>query len=620
MATIEDLQVKFSADISALNRSISQVSSQFASLERKVDQTSNRMSASMKSVSGAANFLKTAIAAVAFKEIASGAIELADAMTNMQSRIKLVVGSTDEAAATQQKLLDVANRTRSGFEAVGALYARVGRSADALGLSQERLIAFVETFSQALKISGASSAETESTILQLSQALASGRLQGAELNAVLEAGGRAATALADGLGVPIGQLKKMGEQGELTSDVVIAALESQRDVLEKEFSGMTVTVGDAFTVLRNSVAETVGKLNTSTGSTKELADQMLRLAENVKDPKLISGLAEIASGVVAIGSAALQTAGFIGNVIANIRTLGFAKEEALKQQGQANEHNASVSKHGAHNIDLGPYGKPKPEPKPTKVNTNGPTATQLANETKRYEEALADLNFELEQLGRSEEAAAFQEMLRSNLQRAGVSIDTQRGQAIAALTQQIDQETKAKERAAEAAKHAKEAEDKWIEMRQQAGDAVASAFERAIMEGENLREVFAGLLQDLARMIFQKMVFDQISNAIGGPGGLIASIVGGKAMGGSVSSGNAYMVGERGPEVFVPKVPGTIVPNRSSGGSGGVVISSVVNAAPGVNKEDLQGMLDERDRALARRIPRIMIDKQRRNALAGAFA
>ena len=140
-------------------------------------------------------------------------IQAADVMTNLASRIRLVAGTAENAARVQEQLLDVANRTRVGFEGVVTLYTRLGRSADQLGISQERLIGFVETFSQALKISGASSAEASSTVIQLSQALASGVLRGAELNSVLEQGGRAATALADGLGVPVGKLKELGEQG-----------------------------------------------------------------------------------------------------------------------------------------------------------------------------------------------------------------------------------------------------------------------------------------------------------------------------------------------------------------------------------------------------------------------
>lgn len=117
-------------------------------------------------------------------------------------------------------------------------------------------------------------------------------------------------------------------------------------------------------------------------------------------------------------------------------------------------------------------------------------------------------------------------------------------------------------------------------------------------------------------MIFQKMVFDQIAGAVSG--GLGSILSGGKALGGAVHAGSAYKVGESGPEVFVPRVPGSIVPRGKMGG-GGVTINSTVNAAPGTNRAELQAMLNQRDADLIKRIPRVMVDKQRRNALSGAF-
>lgn len=245
-------------------------------------------------------------------------IRLADAMTNLNSRIRLVTGSFQQAAIIQGRLLEIANRTRTDFESVGALYARLGRSADELGISQSRLLGFTETFSQALKISGATSAEAGSTILQLSQALASGYLRGAELNAVLESGGRAATALADGLGVPIGKLKELGEQGQLTSDVVIRAIESQASVINTEFSQMTVTVGDATTVLGNAFAELVGKINNSTGATNSLSKTILDLAEVLRSDDVAGGTTEVANAF----------AWMAGEIVKSIAGIGLAIRDA----------------------------------------------------------------------------------------------------------------------------------------------------------------------------------------------------------------------------------------------------------------------------------------------------
>jgi tape measure domain-containing protein len=621
----DDIVIKLQADIRDLTGKVSQVTSSFSKLESTVRSSSAKINGSLKSISGAANLAKTAFAAIAFGNVTRSTIELADAMTNMRSRIRLVTGSTEEAARVQQRLMDVAARTRTEFSAVGALYARIGRSADELGLSQERLIAFTETFSQALKISGASTAESQSTILQLSQALASGRLQGAELNAVLEAGGRAAKALADGLGVPIGTLKKLGEQGELTAARVIAAIESQAGVINTEFGGMALTVGDAMTVLQNAMAETIGKMNEQTGATGTLSAKIVEFADVIKDPSFIQGLRGIAD---AIGVLANAMAGFVmmlGDAIALANTFG-NDMQALAGVGkpswlpETSEQKNSRSKRGVANKGLFGEITRSVAPRSATVNRSGGAkqdagAREAEQAARQYAEAVEELNFQIEQLGRSQEAAAYTETLRNNLARAGVELNTAEGEAIALKTAQIYDLAAAQEAAAEAEAAAAEAGARWQDMKDAAGEAVASAFERAILEGEELSDVFKGLAQDLAKMIFQKMVFDQIAGAVSGG---LGSIVGGKALGGAVHAGSAYKVGESGPEVFVPRVPGSIVP-RSKMGGGGVTINSTVNAAPGTNRAELQAMLNQRDAELIKRIPRVMVDKQRRNALSGAF-
>lgn len=619
----DDIVIKLQADIRDLTGKVSQVTSQFSTLEKTVRSSSAKINSSLKSISGAANLAKGAFAAIAFGNVTRSTIELADAMTNMRSRIRLVTDSTEEAARVQQRLMDVAARTRTDFTAVGALYARIGRSADELGLSQERLIGFTETFSQALKISGASTAESQSTILQLSQALASGRLQGAELNAVLEAGGRAAQALADGLGVPIGTLKKMGEQGELTAARVIAAIESQAGVIRSEFSGMSLTVGDAMTVLQNALAETIGKMNESTSATGTLSAKIVKFAEIIKDPAFVEGLRGVADAIVALAGATAGFVAMLGKAIQYAKMFD-SKMKFLAGGGKfpdvevpTSEQFHNRSKHrvttpglfGDVTRSVTPAPPDKPDPK---ADAKKRAAEQAA---RQYAEAVEELNFQIEQLGRTEESAAYFEDLRNNLARAGVSIDSERGEQIAYLTAQIHDMAAAHEAAAEAEAAAAEAGARWQEMRDAAGEAVASAFQQAIIEGEELSQVFKSLAQDLARMIFQKMVFDQISNAISGG---LGPITGGKALGGAVHAGSAYRVGESGPEVFVPRVPGTIVP-RSKMGGGGVTINSTVNAAPGTNRAELQAMLNQRDADLIRRIPQVMVDKQRRNALSGAF-
>ena len=633
----DDIVIKLQADIRDLTGKVSQVTSQFSTLEKTVRSSSAKINSSLKSISGAANLAKTAFAAIAFGNVTRSTIELADAMTNMRSRIRLVTDSTEEAARVQQRLMDVAARTRTDFAAVGSLYARIGRSADELGLSQERLIGFTETFSQALKISGASTAESQSTILQLSQALASGRLQGAELNAVLEAGGRAAKALADGLGVPIGSLKKLGEQGELTAQRVIAAIESQAGVINTEFGGMALTVGDAMTVLQNAMAETIGKMNEQTGATATLSSKIVEFAETIKDPSFIAGLRGIADAIGVLANAMAGFVAMLGDAITLAKTFdsdmqALAGNGKLSTEKQTSEQKNSAAKHRVTNKGLFGSLLKAAAPAPGKVTLGGGGGDKAAAREQReaeqaarqYADAIDDLNFQLAQLARSEEAAAFQEDLRNNLQRAGVDLASKEGEAVEALTQKIHEQTKARQAAIDAQAKMQELQQRWQAIGDQIEDYLASAFTDMATGARSAKEAVVDLLQSIGQLIAKQLFLQAIQGITtsafgeGGLGAALGGIVGGKALGGAVHAGSAYRVGESGPEVFVPRVPGSIVP-RSRAGGGGVTINSTVNVAPGTNRAELQAMLNQRDADLIRRIPRVMVDKQRRNALSGAF-
>ena len=111
-----------------------------------------------------------------------------------------------------------------------------------LGGEQQDALTITESISQALRLSGASATEAQSALLQFGQALAAGVLRGEEFNSVVENSPRLAKALADGLDVPIGRLRKMAEEGRLTAEVVVKALLSQKDTLAAEYAELPATV------------------------------------------------------------------------------------------------------------------------------------------------------------------------------------------------------------------------------------------------------------------------------------------------------------------------------------------------------------------------------------------
>lgn len=138
----------------------------------------------------------------------------------------------------------------------------------------------------------------------------------------------------------------------------------------------------------------------------------------------------------------------------------------------------------------------------------------------------------------------------------------------------------------------------------QAGQMIASGFEEAVFSGKKLSEVLKGLALDLVRLVFQKQVTERAATGIST---FINAALGFKAMGGPVTSGSPYVVGEKGPELFVPNSSGSIIPNSKmgsgSGGAGGTSVNITYNIASGVSRSDLAPILEQQRKLLKAEIP-----------------
>ena len=142
-------------------------------------------------------------------------------------------------------------------------------------------LALTESITQATALSGANAQGATAAITQFSQAIASGVLRGEELNSILEQSPRLARALADGLGVTTGELRKLGEAGALTGERVILALQGQSRALQAEFNQLPPTVGRAISALSNAWTVYVGEVDKATGASSTAAAAITTLAANL---------------------------------------------------------------------------------------------------------------------------------------------------------------------------------------------------------------------------------------------------------------------------------------------------------------------------------------------------
>lgn len=248
----------------------------------------------------------------------AGLAHLADQVQQVNARLKLAVASVQEFSAAQQLAYRVAQQTGAGYESVATLYARLAQTASGYGLTQQQIATTTEATALALKASGASAEQAAAVVLQFSQALGSGVLRGDEFNSIMENGSRLAKALADGLGLPVGRLRELAEQGLLTTDIIVRALESQREKLAAEAAQMPKTIGQALTEVRDQFARAVDAANQSMGATSAVAAAFSALARNMD--AIAGGAAVVTMGALAaaLTRAVQAAAAYVQQTLARI--------------------------------------------------------------------------------------------------------------------------------------------------------------------------------------------------------------------------------------------------------------------------------------------------------------
>ena len=210
-------------------------------------------------------------------------IQLADTYTQMTSRLKLVTQYTGDFDTVFAGLADSARATRSDLSGTVDLFTKISPALRGIGLNGQQSVGVITTINQAIGISGASAQSASAALLQLGQGLGAGALRGEEFNSVMENTPGLAQAIADGLGVPIGGLRKLAEEGKLTADTVAGALQKVAPQIEADFARMPQTVGQALTGLKNEFLLFVGATDQASGGSSTLATVIGAVAQEFKE-------------------------------------------------------------------------------------------------------------------------------------------------------------------------------------------------------------------------------------------------------------------------------------------------------------------------------------------------
>ncbi|WP_245213593.1 tape measure protein [Pseudomonas aeruginosa] len=269
-------------------------------------------------------------------------IQTTDAWTNLQNRLRLVTSTQAQLAAVTADVYRIAQLTSSALDSTATVYQRFAQNADRLNISQRQVASLTDTVAKSIAISGASAQSAEAALVQFGQALASGVLRGEEFNSVSEQAPALLKAIADGLNVNIGELRKMANEGQLTADVLVDALSNAAAGVNDQFATSIKTVSMAVQELENAFTRLVGEFTNGRGAGEALAGAISGVAnvmDGLSDNAELLGTALDAVMVTAAGRAVAAITGltttWLSNAAASRAAAIAAAQKATADEGAA---------------------------------------------------------------------------------------------------------------------------------------------------------------------------------------------------------------------------------------------------------------------------------------------
>ena len=578
----------------------------------KVDATNankalSGVQAKTQKLQGALGGLRTAIGGIGLTLLARQAVNTSANFEKLNVRLGLLTKQSGTFAKSQQ----IAAEAQKAFglsstEALEGITNITGRLAP-LGVGVEDIKSTFFGFNTAAKLAGASTIEASNAFRQLAQALGSGRLQGDEFRSIAEQIPTLLQPIADELNVPIGKLKEFAAEGKLTSDVVLRALRtietdgaaSLKELVAndptqtfKNFSNATENLSRAFGDQLKPVVMEVTKaltgfinlitdfINTDAGKAALL---LTAIAGGIQAIAIAAPLAKaaVAAFTIKVGALKIAVLGLSGALAASgigafALALGFVTTQIIKTRREQKELNDAIVKGSGEEVtkaldkqkDI--LGKINERLK----NANGRTKKNLEEKKK---EVLLDIKM-LEGRNKTLES---DKLINDKLEeRVGIQKES---------TEEIEKQ--------------QEETDKLKEKMMAVGEEIESSIKNNLRDAITGAKTFGEAMTGVLNRIRDKILDAQIDKLIGGfgeafgggekkglggaLGGILGGVLGGLfANGGQPPVNKISVVGERGPELFVPTSKGTIIPN---GGFGGDSVTNVITVNVDAKGSSVQG-------------------------------
>ena len=319
-----NINVKISADSSQATAAINKVANTLSSeLPKGVQEASNKVAkeaasirAEIKSIVAQMNkglqfagaVTGIGLAANAVKDVAVAAAQTADQLTSIRSRINLINDGSQTTAEIMEKIYSAATRSRGSYIDMADSVAKLNMLAKDAFSSNDEAIYFVEQLNKQFKISGAGIQEASAAMYQLTQAMASGKLQGDEFRSIMENAPLLAQSIAKEMGMSVGQLKEMSSQGLITADIIKSALFNAAEETDARFGEIPMTFAEVGQSVQNQLIQAF----------QPVLEQLSTLPQSGEFQAFIEGVGIAIRGLAAAaqGSIGLISAAFAGLKIA----------------------------------------------------------------------------------------------------------------------------------------------------------------------------------------------------------------------------------------------------------------------------------------------------------------
>lgn len=304
----KSMEKAFDVDMSDFSGGISDGKEKVKALNAELAKTENVA----EQAAGGLGKIGTLLAGFATVSFAKSLLDTADAMQSINSQVRQVVSSESEYLSVQRQLLDVANNTRASLESTSSLYVSTSRALKDYGYTQQEILTFTEATNNAMAIGGVQAQQQAAALMQLSQALGSGVLQGDEFKSIAEAAPILLDTIAEYMGKSRAEIKKLGSEGQLTADVIFKAISGASEKFGEQAAKMPMTMGQALTVFSNNWQSMVSKLLNDSGAMSGIASIIKLIADNLN---LVVPI--MAGFAAAIAAATVQVLGLNVAMLAN---------------------------------------------------------------------------------------------------------------------------------------------------------------------------------------------------------------------------------------------------------------------------------------------------------------